>query len=193
MAALKRRAQNPVKDDWYKLCTISLEWLNPHMNYGPEDWQRYVDELLDRAQSIHIDTMAYTTDCGGYALWNSEMVERDRHVGGGDLFQLLDEGTRKRGMKFVASWLGLLRRYPGVSYETWRVRDAQGKLGKQNPDQLITMCPNSPCGTYTAREFREVLSQYCVGGINLEGIWSSQGFCFFLPLLRGKVQAFVWL
>ena len=172
---LKKRSGDPVKDDWYKFCRISLEWLNTY-NYNPQELKLYVDQLLDTAQSININTMAYTVDSGGYALWNSNMVDKSPHIGNSDLFELLDRETHKRGMKLVASWLGFPRHYPAVTYESWRRRDAKGE--PSDPNWVMSVCPNTPFGTYTAREFREVLSQYRIDGIYLEGIWSSPDFCF---------------
>ena len=167
---IKRRERDPVKSDWFKYCSICLEWLNPRANYTPSNWSDYVDQLLDTAQSVNVDTMAYIVDEGGLALWNSQFVERDSHLGGVDLFALLDAKTHERGMKLVASWLGVVNRNAGLLRETWRIRDAEGRAKGGEPEFVTFCCTNTPFANYTARQLEEVLAQYCIDGVYLEGL-----------------------
>ena len=70
---------------------------------NPEPW---VEEVVSRALSLNIDTLAFDFYHGGYAIFNGAIAPKDRHVGDADLLALLDKALHKRGMRLVVMNMG---------------------------------------------------------------------------------------
>ncbi len=88
---------------WHHYCRIMLEWLHPRPDLDPETW---VDEVVDRAQHLQVDTLAFDFYHGGYAIFNGAAAPKDRHVGTADLLALLDRALHQRGMRLVIMNMG---------------------------------------------------------------------------------------
>jgi hypothetical protein len=152
---------------------IALEWLNPRSDLDPRDW---VPEVVQRAKSVGIDTLAFDFYHGGYSLFPGSVAPRDGHSGGVDVIGLLDETLHEEGMNFVLMNMGAhCNSYASDEYSSWHARDAEGR---SMPGILSKfMCLNSPYGAYLLRDLRTLLSSYQVDGLYIEGLYGLHCSC----------------
>jgi len=171
MASASRDDRRPGRD-WFRFCRICLEWLHPRQDLDPEPWVRLV---VERAQSLSIDTLAFDLYHGGHAVFDGSVAPKDRHIGDADLFALLDAELHRRGMHFVVMHMAThCNNYAGGEYPQWAQRDAQGNPVRWGAS--LMPCLNSPWTSFFMQELRGVLSRYRIDGAYIEGI--VQGACF---------------
>lgn len=167
--------QSDRPDEWYRYCRIMLEWLNPKRNLDPESW---VPEVVERAQNLKVNALAFDFWHGGFAIFNGSVVPKDDHVGTNDILALLDREVHKRGMYLVAMNMGAhANNYAAEEYPGWRAVDAQGKPMPFAHGFL--MCRNSPYGNLLFQELTEMLPRYHIDGLYVEGLYQVDCYCEF--------------
>ena len=85
---------------WYRFCRIMLEWLHPKRGLDPEAW---IKQVVDTAQSLNVNVLAFDIWHGGYAVFNGSIAPRDRHIGDADLFALLDREVHARAHRVAGA------------------------------------------------------------------------------------------
>lgn len=176
--------------NWYRFCRIALEWLNPRNDLEPAKW---VEEVVERAHALNIDTLAFDFYHGGYAIFNGSVTPKDSHVGDADLLLLLDEEVHRRGMNLVAMNMGgHCASYYSEEHPEWRVQFASRHDGnfpaaamvEETPYGLngglypaFNMCINSPYANALLQELYALLPRYRIDGLYIEGLYSSDCFC----------------
>jgi hypothetical protein len=159
--------------DWLPFSRIALEWLHPKRDLEPDSW---VPEVVERAQALNIDTLAFDLYHGGYAVFEGAVAPKDGHEGDADVLALLEREVHARGMRLVLMHMaGHCASYASVEHPTWRVREADGspRLGI-HADQ---MCLNTPYANFLIQEFRGVLSRYRLDGLYIEGLYGQLCYC----------------
>jgi len=162
-------------NDWYKYCRICLEWLHPKRDLKPEIW---VPEVVERAQGLNIDTLAFDFYHGGYAIFNNAVAPKDRHIGDADVLELLDRELHKRQMRLVAMNMGAhCARYASDEYPEWRLKDVEGNDMSWSPDLYFQMCVNTPYANLLLQEISEFLPRYQIDGLYIEGLYGYECYC----------------
>lgn len=160
--------------NWPKLCRWCLEWVHTMRNLDVEPWIRSV---VERAQGLNIDTLAFDLYHGGYALFEGAVAPKDAHVGKADLLALLDREVHERGMCLVIMHMAThCCVYASENRPEWHQRDAQGNSKKWW--WLNVPCLNSPWTNFFLQELSEVLSRYHIDGVYIEGINTHFGPCY---------------
>ena len=125
---------------WLQNARLTLEWLHPKRGLDVPSWVR---EVVERAQAVNIEALAFDFAHGGYAVFNDAVAAKDRHIGSADVIALLDEELHGRGMRLVLMNMGAhCNSYASDEYHSWRVRDPAGEptVGLRS----YAMCLNSP-------------------------------------------------
>ncbi|MHB1485005.1 MAG: glycoside hydrolase family 10 protein [Saccharofermentanales bacterium] len=163
--------QKKEKKDWYKYNRIAMEWIYTKRGLDPEKW---VPEMVEFAQSLNIDTLAFDLYHGGYALFNQAVAKKDTHIGDADILALLDREVHKRGMKLYLMQMGShCANYMATEYPGWRVVNQKGDNVDFYPEYL--MCLNTPYANLLLQEFAELLPRYKIDGIYIEGLYGVFG------------------
>ena len=133
---------------WFQYARIALEWLNPVQRLDATDWVRGV---VDRAVAANVDALAFDFACGGYALFDQSVADKDRHIGESDIIRLLDEEIHERGLRLILMNMGAHgNSYASDEHKSWRAVDANGHAAMG----LLSyaMCLNSPYGNFLVQE-----------------------------------------
>jgi hypothetical protein len=131
-----------------------------------------VEERLDEAAASNCDTLLAFVEVDGSPLWPSAYSKISPLSEGTDVVGALVKGARARGMRFVASWMGvhtqsdLITRHSG-----WLQHDPWGR-------PIGAMCLNSPFGSFLLASVAEVIEKYGVDGVYFDGLYSRAGGCF---------------
>ncbi len=139
---------------WIRYCRIMLEWLHPKRNLDPERW---VQEVVSRAQALNVDTLLFDMYHGGYAVFDNAVAPKDRHIGACDMLALLDNAVHAQGMRLALMHMGAhAAHFTSLEYPAWRERDAGTE--SHVPPMHITaqMCLNSPYAGFV-RMLRQVI------------------------------------
>ena len=158
---------------WLQYARIALEWLNPAQHLNATDWVRGV---VDRAVAANVDALAFDFACGGYALFDESVADRDRHIGDSDVIRLLDQEIHDRGLRFILMNMGAHgNSYASDEHKSWRVvgPDGHAAMGLLS----YAMCLNSPYGNFLVQEMRGLLSRYRVDGLYIEGLYGLNCYC----------------
>ncbi len=175
----------PVKDDWYKLCRIYLEFINPKERASVQEWEEYIEKSVQTAKSVGLNTLAFDPYYGGYAIHKGSAAPYNYDIGEADIFSMMERAVHKRGMKLVAFSMGMhFQPYTCRQYPSWVQRDSKGEPIRYTENWLV-MCPNSPFGNYLIQDFGRLISQYPIDGIYIEGLYFADGACF-CPYCREK-------
>ncbi len=158
---------------WLQNARLTLEWLHPKRGLDAPTWAR---EVVERAQAVNIDSLAFDFAHGGYAVFNDAVAAKDRHIGSADVIALLDEELHGRGMRLILMNMGAhCNSYASDEYHSWRVRDPAGEptVGLRS----YAMCLNSPYSGFLLQEIRGLLKRYCVDGLYIEGLYGLDCHC----------------
>lgn len=162
---------------WPQLCRPHLEWINWDAN---RDFERYVEQLVQRAKAIRSDTLVFCYESGGYLLYPGDVAPHYRHLQGYDLLGAVERAVHDAGMKFCVCFLGMSgNTFISGRHPEWiQMNSAGERMGKWHGYNFRSLCPNSPYRDYLARCAREILERYTVDGIYVEGIYMPPGYCY---------------
>jgi len=171
---MSTRQTNDKTDNWYDFCRPHLENLNPKTDLDAAD---YAKKLADRAVAINSNVVVYIVDEGGYPVYPSKITPMTDHLKGVDLLAMIKQETKKRGLKFGVSFLGVhANSYVRDNHPEWLQRDKNGNPWPFLVSHLV--CPNSPYKHYYPELIREVLTGYPVDYLYVEGLYFRNGTCY---------------
>jgi len=113
----------------------------------------------------------------GYALYQSEVVERYPYATDLDVLAEVAAGAKANGLKLVACWMGMygiglqVQQHPGwlqVSSEGTRKDTLAGN----------SMCLRSPFQYFLTEQVKEVMTKYHVDGVYFDGLCQLSGYCY---------------
>ncbi len=147
-----------------------LDWLT----FDRPVTREYAVRRAELCAEMGVDVHCYFVQVGGTMIYPSRICGQSPSLDF-DLLEALVEEDHKRGVCFVAGWLGTL---PGNAllarqHPDWLARGP--KTSEQKETQLTYMCYNSPFREHQAEQVREVLSGYEVDGIYFDQIMTG---CF---------------
>ena len=123
-----------------------------------------------------MDALAFDFACGGYALFDQSVADKDRHIGESDIIRLLDEEIHERGLRLILMNMGAHgNSYASDEHKSWRAVNANGHAAMG----LLSyaMCLNSPYGNFLVQELRGLLSRYRVDSLYIEGLYGLNCYC----------------
>ena len=151
-----RKGDNVVDDartdddrSWLQNARLTLEWLHPKRGLDVPTW---VQEVVERAQAVNIDSLAFDFAHGGYAVFNDAVAAKDQHIGSADVIALLDQELHRRDMRLILMNMGAhCNSYTSDEYQSWRVRDAAGEptVGLRS----YAMCVTARIRVFSSKRF----------------------------------------
>ncbi len=140
------------------------------------DPQRWVRDVVSRAQDANIDTLVFDLYYGGYAVFQGAVAPKDPRIGDADLLALLDHELHSRGMRFMLMHLGAhSANWAVTEFPTWRVRQPDGSDVPAFASYRV--CLNTPFANMLMQEFAEVLARYRIDGMYIEGLYGQVCYC----------------
>jgi hypothetical protein len=140
--------------------------------------ETWVEEVVERAGRLNIDTLAFDIYHGGYAIFEGALGPRAPEAQDFDILRLLERETSRRGMRLVAMSMGAhCANFMAQEHPTWHVRAVDGT--PQVFEQTNLLCLNSPYANYLLQEFGELLDRYTLDGIYIEGLYGLDCYCVY--------------
>ena len=173
----ERAGQN---QPWYETARIFYDWIR----IGEDLDEDYARHVVEKTKNLNCNTLAFSVQVGGYALWDSDITPKYDRIGNMDLIGELAELCEKNDIYFVPYWLATA---PGVArvleeHPGWAFLGPVKDDGSQQRWHYV--CYNSPYRDLVYEEVREILSNYRVDGIYFDQL---PGSCY-CPFCRNKYK-----